>query len=232
MAVNIGRQNFVAVLGGATVAWPLISRAEQHDGMRRIGVFVPGSTQTHGQYVSVSRGALGDLGYDEVSPTVGTAICAQHWAQTSKAIGGFGMSDQPPNYMITRVTRWASANDGDTIQIETIVSDGSPLILRSAYKDASRLIQALIEAASIAEQKQAGIPDQDIPSTSSWMATSAESGLSTDGKYVGLLYLTTEGVPIHMTMSPELARETIQRLSSELDRLDLGLHAVSTSSIQ
>jgi hypothetical protein len=96
--------------------------------------------------------------------------------------------------------------------------------LRSEFKDVSRLTQAILQAAMIAEQKQRSIPNQDIQLMSPWMAESMESGLSADGKYVCLLYRTTEDVPVELTISPELARETIARLSSELDRLGRGEH--------
>ncbi len=45
-------------LAGAIASWPLVGRAQQAGKVRRIGVFVPGSTQTHGQYVTAFRNAL------------------------------------------------------------------------------------------------------------------------------------------------------------------------------
>jgi hypothetical protein len=132
------------------------------------------------------------------------------------------MASQPPIFFIKRVTRWASSDSGDMIQLETIIDGGSALILRAEYRNVSRLTQAILQAARIAEQKQKAIPNQDIQLVSPWAAVGMESGLSTGGKLVGVLYRTTEGVPIELTMSPELAHETIQRLQSELDKLALG----------
>ena len=61
------RRDFVTLLGGAAVAWPLAARAQQPDRMRRIGVLMP-FAESDPEYqgaVASFRDALVKLGWVE-----------------------------------------------------------------------------------------------------------------------------------------------------------------------
>jgi putative tryptophan/tyrosine transport system substrate-binding protein len=64
MAINIGRRQFVAALGGVAVAWPLTARAQQ-PGMPRIGVLNGASQSEYGHLIAAFREALRENGYVE-----------------------------------------------------------------------------------------------------------------------------------------------------------------------
>jgi putative ABC transport system substrate-binding protein len=65
------RREFITLIGGAAVLWPLAARAQQPDRMRRIGVLMSLSeTDARGQgYITPFRQRLQELGWVDCSNT-------------------------------------------------------------------------------------------------------------------------------------------------------------------
>ena len=61
------RREFITILGGAAVVWPLAASAQQGDGVRRVGIFMDLSEQdAEGQTrVAAFRKGLQELGWTE-----------------------------------------------------------------------------------------------------------------------------------------------------------------------
>jgi putative tryptophan/tyrosine transport system substrate-binding protein len=58
------RREFITLLGGAAVAWPLGARAQQAEGMKKIGVLMGAADDADGQArVSALRRELEKLGW-------------------------------------------------------------------------------------------------------------------------------------------------------------------------
>jgi len=76
---GIKRREFITLLGGAAVAWPLAARAQQRERMRRIGVFMPGAPD-HAEYQARNAAFLQGLG--EFGWTVGRTVEIEYrWGQ-------------------------------------------------------------------------------------------------------------------------------------------------------
>ena len=59
------RREFITLLGGAAVTWPLAARAQQMERMRRIAVLMGGTDEAWGPRVAAFRQALEQLGWNE-----------------------------------------------------------------------------------------------------------------------------------------------------------------------
>jgi putative ABC transport system substrate-binding protein len=66
MASHIGRRKFLATLGGAAAAWPLVARAQQAERMRRIGLLMGVADDREGQArVTALKQGLQELGWTD-----------------------------------------------------------------------------------------------------------------------------------------------------------------------
>src|SRR5262245_11782373 len=65
MTVTIGRRELLVALGGAAAAWPLAARAQQPAKQPLIGMLVPGTRATHGQWFAALVARLRELGWIE-----------------------------------------------------------------------------------------------------------------------------------------------------------------------
>jgi len=73
------RREFITLLGGAAASWPLAARAQQGAKVPTIGLLVPGTPSTHGQWFAALVRRLRELGWIEG----GNTIIEYRWAAGS-----------------------------------------------------------------------------------------------------------------------------------------------------
>ena len=61
--LDLRRRDFITLLGGAAVAWPLAARAQQAGKLPMIGVIGGGTPSTHGQSIAGFVQRLRELGW-------------------------------------------------------------------------------------------------------------------------------------------------------------------------
>jgi putative ABC transport system substrate-binding protein len=77
MAINIAWRKFVAALGGAAAAWPLVARAQQ-PAMPVIGLINAGSPEVFSRYVAAFHKGLNETGYVEGQ----NVTVEDHWLES------------------------------------------------------------------------------------------------------------------------------------------------------
>jgi putative ABC transport system substrate-binding protein len=65
MAIDIGRREFIAALGGAAVAWPLAARAQQSASQTRLVAVLDSGGSEDEAYIAAFRKRLAELGWQE-----------------------------------------------------------------------------------------------------------------------------------------------------------------------
>jgi len=65
MTTKVKRREFITLVGGATMAWPLAARAQQAAKLPTIGFLVAGTPSSHGQWVAAFVQRLRELGWIE-----------------------------------------------------------------------------------------------------------------------------------------------------------------------
>jgi putative ABC transport system substrate-binding protein len=124
MTFCIGRRQFITLLGGAGVAWPLTARAQQPDRVRSIGFLGSGTLADQSLWVSAFVRRLSELGWVE-----GRNVTIEYrWAE--------GSSDRAAGFAAEFVR----------LQVDIIVTYTTPIIL--AVKQATSVTPIVFAAAA------------------------------------------------------------------------------------
>ncbi len=121
MAIDIGRRDFIALLGGTSLAWPLAARAQQAGGMRRIGVLgniAADDPQNQARYAAFLQG-LEQLGWtDGRNVRIDSRWAAGNAADTRKYAGE--LVALAPEVILAAATNAAAALRQNTFSIPIV----------------------------------------------------------------------------------------------------------------
>jgi len=118
------------------------------------------------------------------------------------------------NKRIKAIPSAGGEDGGQTIQWVFEYDDGSQETMQCPQELLSTLLQGLKLAGQIAEGVRAGVPPEKQAIHYAHNATSVRSGR--DGENVVLQFGTQPGIPVQVSIPPDLARRTIQQIERSL----------------
>jgi putative ABC transport system substrate-binding protein len=137
MSICLRRREFITLLGGAAVAWPLAARAQQGDRVRRIGVLDPEYKRRYSAFTQ----ALAGLGWVDgrnvrmdLRWTDGDINRIR--ARAHELVGS------QPDVIVTGGTTATIAVHGETRTIPIIVASGGDPVVSGIIARLNRLISA------------------------------------------------------------------------------------------
>jgi putative ABC transport system substrate-binding protein len=128
----MNRRAIIALLGGAA-AWPLTARAQKSVVVKRIGVLVPGSSQTHSGYINSFRKGLAALGYVENRDFTVDIAMAEGRLERLPSLASELLS-RGASVLVTGSTQATAAARQATTVIPIVQAGGDDLVRTGAVK--------------------------------------------------------------------------------------------------
>jgi hypothetical protein len=119
---------------------------------------------------------------------------------------------------LKEVLQARAVDGGHAIELDLMFTDGSQETIKCVLESAPRLAHAIHATAVIAERLQKAQPTEEVSTEIPYVVTGTQTGAGVDGKTVVIRFLT-KSFPILISMSPDLARRTNERLEAELAKL-------------
>ena len=112
-----------------------------------------------------------------------------------------------------------ATNGGHAIELDISFENGEEETIEIPSEKAALFSNAIHNAASVAERMRRALPGEAVSTEVPYYATDVGTGRSVDNRYVLYRFPTTIGTPMSVAMTPEIARDAIQRLTAELENL-------------